>query len=58
MRFYWKGESAVGGTKAGRAKILRSVTYPRVLDVYNYCSEDLKKSLDAGREMDTKLRAE
>ena len=57
MRFYWKGESTVGGTKAGRAKILRSVAYPRTLDVYNYCSEELKKSLDHGRELEQKLRA-
>ena len=56
MRFYWKGESAVGGTKAGRAKILRSVAYPRVMDVYNYCSDELKKSLDHGRELETKMR--
>lgn len=52
MRFYWKQESNVGGTKAGRAKILRSVAFPRVLDVYNYCSDDLRKSLDQGRELE------
>jgi len=46
----------VGGTKAGKAKILRSVMYPRVLDIYNYCSPDLKKSLDHGREFDAKIR--
>ena len=28
VRFYWKKESAVGGTKAGKAKILRSVMFP------------------------------
>jgi len=57
VRFYWKAESAVGGTKAGKAKILRSVAYPRVLDLYNYCSDSLKSSLNHGREMDAKLRA-
>lgn len=41
MRFYWKKESNVGGTKAGKAKILRSVAYPRVLDLYKFCSESL-----------------
>jgi len=41
VRFYWKKESAVGGTKAGRAKILRSVAYPRVLDLFEYCSKSL-----------------
>lgn len=56
VRFYWKQESAVGGTKAGKAKILRSVMYPRIFDIYNFCSPDLKKSLDHGREFEAKLR--
>ena len=58
VRFFWKKESNVGGTKAGRAKILRSVNYPRVLDVYEHCSDELKKSLDLGREFEQKIRAE
>jgi len=58
VRFYWKKESNVGGTKAGRAKILRSVNYPRVLDVYEHCSDELKKSLDHGREFEQKIRKE
>lgn len=58
VRFYWKAESAIGGTKAGKAKILRSVAYPRVLDVYKFCSDELKKSLDCGRELEAKIRAE
>lgn len=58
MRFYWKKESNVGGTKAGKAKILRSVNYPKVFDLYPHCSDELKKSLDLGREFEAKLRAE
>ena len=58
VRFYWKKESAVGGTKAGKAKILRSVMYPKVFDIYSHCSDELKKSLDLGREFEQKLRAE
>lgn len=30
--------------------------YPRILDIYNFCSPDLKKSLDHGREFEAKLR--
>ena len=41
VRFYWKKASAVGGTKEGKAKILRSVMFPRVFDLYNHCSESL-----------------
>jgi ubiquitin carboxyl-terminal hydrolase 14 len=52
VRFYWKKESNVGGTKAGKAKILRSVMYPKVLDLYEFCSDSLKKTLDAGREVE------
>ena len=41
VRFYWKKESNVGGTKAGKAKILRSVAYPRLFDAYHFCSKSL-----------------
>lgn len=56
MRFYWKHESVSAGTQAGKAKILRKVQYPRVLDVYEFCSDSLKKQLDEGREIERKER--
>jgi ubiquitin carboxyl-terminal hydrolase 14 len=37
---------------------LKSVAYPRNLDVYEFCSDELKKSLDQGRTHDEKLREE
>ena len=58
MRFYWKKESNVGGTKAGKAKILRSVAYPRILDLYNFCSEGLKTTLNEGRKIEEEQRQE
>lgn len=58
MRFYWKAESQIGGTKAGKAKILRSVAFPKVLDAYKFCSDELKKGLDFGRQLETKVREE
>jgi ubiquitin carboxyl-terminal hydrolase 14 len=58
VRFYWKKESAVGGTKAGKAKILRSVMYPRVLDMYNFCSDSLKQTLNEGRAIQERQRSE
>lgn len=58
VRFYWKKESAVGGTKAGKAKILRSVIFPKVLDLYKFCSPELQKTLDEGRSLDQKQREE
>lgn len=44
----------MSGTQATKAKILKSVSYPRVLDIYNYCTEALQKKLDVGREYEKK----
>jgi ubiquitin carboxyl-terminal hydrolase 14 len=56
VRFYWKHESVVAGTNAGKAKILRKVQYPRVLDIYEFCSDELRAKLDEGREIERKER--
>jgi hypothetical protein len=37
---------------------LRSVTYGKTLDVYEFCSDELKKSLDCGRDFEAKLLEE
>lgn len=58
VRFFWKKESAVSGTKAGKSKIMRNVSFPKIFDLYDFCSDDLKKSLDLGREFERKLREE
>lgn len=55
-RFFWKGASAVAGTKATKTKILRNVAFPLVLDLYNFCSEDLRKSLKLGRDYELKQK--
>ena len=49
-RFYWKKDSAVSGTKGGKSKILRNVSFPLVFDVFDFCSEELKASLKLGRD--------
>ena len=58
MRFYWKQASAVGGTEAGKAKILRNVSYPKVFDIFEFCTDELKQSLLQGRELETANRAQ
>jgi len=58
VRFFWKKESTTAGTSAGKSKILRSVSFPMVLDVYDLCSEELKQSLDHGRKFENRLREE
>jgi len=58
VRFVWKQTSASAGTKATRAKILRKVQYPAILDAYDFCTPELKQSLEVGREMEKALRDE
>ncbi|RYQ87585.1 hypothetical protein Ahy_B09g095109 isoform H [Arachis hypogaea] len=45
VRFFWKRESNQ------KAKILRKVDYPLELDVYDFCSDDLRKKLEAPRKL-------
>ncbi len=58
VRFYWKKDSVASGTKAGKAKILRNVSFPKMFDIYDFCTEELKKSLDLGRDFERRLREE
>lgn len=58
VRFYWKHGSNTAGTEAGKAKILRSVAFGKTLDVWEFCSDQLKKSLDCGREFEAKMLEE
>ena len=58
VRFYWKGASNTAGTEATKAKILRNVAFPRVLDVFELCSPELQESLNHGRKLEEKIRAE
>jgi len=56
LRFYWKVASEVGGTDAGKAKILRQVNFPKVFDLFEFCTDELKTSLLQGRNLDSKNR--
>eukprot|EP00271_Cylindrocystis_brebissonii_P010536 TRINITY_DN2673_c0_g1_i1.p1 TRINITY_DN2673_c0_g1~~TRINITY_DN2673_c0_g1_i1.p1 ORF type:complete len:535 (-),score=142.19 TRINITY_DN2673_c0_g1_i1:261-1865(-) len=44
VRFFWKRESQQ------KAKILRKVGYPLILDVYDFCTPELKSTLDGPRK--------
>lgn len=50
VRFEWRKAAPLAGTKAGRAKVLRKVEYPREWDVYSICSDNLKKRLENQRD--------
>ncbi|KAF8388854.1 hypothetical protein HHK36_025534 [Tetracentron sinense] len=45
VRFFWKRESNQ------KAKILRKVDYPLELDIYDLCSDDLRKKLESPRRI-------
>ncbi|XP_074296054.1 ubiquitin carboxyl-terminal hydrolase 6-like [Silene latifolia] len=45
VRFFWKRESNQ------KAKILRKVDYPLELDVFDFCSDELKKKLESPRQI-------
>ncbi|KAI3521430.1 hypothetical protein L1887_10896 [Cichorium endivia] len=45
VRFFWKRESNQ------KAKILRKVDYPLELDIFDLCSDDLRKTLEGPRQM-------
>lgn len=44
VRFFWKATEGV------KAKILRNVSFPLVLDVYDFCTEELKGKLGKKRD--------
>ncbi|KAE8734220.1 Ubiquitin carboxyl-terminal hydrolase 6 [Hibiscus syriacus] len=45
VRFFWKRESNQ------KAKILRKVDYPLELDIYDLCSDELRKQLEGPRQI-------
>ena len=55
MRFFWKQANVSTGAKAGKAKILKSVLFSKILDLYELCSDSLKQILDIGRRIETKM---
>jgi len=58
VRFYWKQSSASAGAEAQKAKILKNVAYPKLLDIWEFCTDELKASLNEGRKFEEKLREE
>lgn len=56
VRFIWKQASSSAGTEATKCKILRAVNFPKVIDLYEFCSDDLRNQLNVGREMEEDIR--
>ena len=55
MRFYWKTANTLTGAKAGKAKILKSVIFSKIIDLYDMCTDETKELLSLGRKIETKL---
>ncbi len=55
MRFFWKQANESTGAKAGKAKILKSVLFSKIIDLYDLCSTSTKEILNLGRNIETKM---
>lgn len=55
MRFFWKKGNVETGAKEGKAKILKSVLFSKIIDIYDICSDSTKELLNLGRDIETKL---
>lgn len=59
MRFFWKqANEDMFGSKAGKAKILKSVMFSKLIDVYDLCTPDVQEVLKLGRDIETKMLKE
>ena len=54
IRFIWKASDEGTNTQARKAKILRNVSFPKILDLEPYITEELKASLKSAREGEKK----
>lgn len=51
VRFFWKEANELGGTKATGTKITRAIDFPLVLDISEFCTEELKEKLKKGKAL-------
>ena len=50
VRFFWKEASGLPGSKPTAAKICKTIQYSQRTDIFDFCSEELQKKLQPGRE--------
>ena len=58
IRFFWKQGNTETGAKAGKSKILKSVIFSKIIDLYELCDEGTKEILNLGRGIETKMLKE
>ncbi|KAF7457439.1 Ubiquitin carboxyl-terminal hydrolase family protein [Cryptosporidium felis] len=56
VRFEWKKSSEIARTEATRAKVCRKIEFSKNLDIYEFCSEELRKILNIGRDLSEKMK--
>lgn len=56
LRFVWREKDTMTNTEARKAKILRNVSFPRILDVYEFCDEELQKDLKPVRSAELEFQ--
>jgi hypothetical protein len=49
MRFFWKATPNSQDHAGVKCKIMRPITFPNVMDVYEFCNDSLKATLDKPR---------
>jgi len=54
MRFYWKPTPNNPDHAGVKCKLLKSVSFPETLDVYDFCSDKLRDIMKINREEDVK----
>jgi ubiquitin carboxyl-terminal hydrolase 14 len=50
VRFFWKEASDLPHSKPTAAKICKSIDFSQRIDIFDFCSEELKKKLLPGRD--------
>jgi len=55
MRFFWKQANVSTGSKAGKAKILKSVMFSKIIDLYELCNDETREILNIGRNIESKM---
>ncbi|EEA07110.1 ubiquitin carboxyl-terminal hydrolase family protein [Cryptosporidium muris RN66] len=51
VRFEWKKSSEIARTEATRAKVCRKIQFSQILDLFEFCSPELKQSLKVSRDI-------
>jgi ubiquitin carboxyl-terminal hydrolase 14 len=50
IRFVWRERDEGTNAEAGKAKILRNVSFPKILDLFEFCDENFKQTLLKNRQ--------